>query len=156
MNNIYPANIIQYTIHPGNRDIIKKLRSKATDTCRNIISDEYIKMAFNKVKRGFFYTLENNDDIIGFCIWIEKNEILKNGICFKNLHILLICANYNDYKLGRKILFDVDRYGSENKFEYISLHAANNELVKYYEHDDFHIKDIDTLLMRKKIMTIKQ
>jgi len=153
-NNIYPNDINKFLIHPSNRKLIVSLRQTAYDTCRTKIGPQYIRMAFNKIRRGYYYT-NDKDEVIGFCIWEEKNNLKKDDTYIKQLHILLICADYNDYKLGRKILFDVDSYCIDNKIPIITLEAANDVLVKYYQNGGFVLIDNDLKEMKKVIKIIK-
>jgi len=154
MNNIYPSNINKLLIHPSNRKLIASLRQNAYDTCRTKIGPQYIHTAFNNFKRGYYYT-NDKAEILGFSIWKENNVLQKDDTLFKKLHIILICADYNDYKLGRKILFDIDSYSIDNKFLFITLQAANNILVKYYQHGGFILIDKDTREMKKEVKIIK-
>ena len=154
-DNIYPSDIIKYYILSSERSKIASLRKKADDTCRYKISPAYIHTAFNKFKKGYYYT-NSSDEIIGFCLWKEYNNIQKDGSIIKKLYIILVCADYNDYKLGRKILYDIESYCIDNKISLITLEAANEELIKYYEYGGFKlINNITKEMMKEvKIFTI--
>jgi hypothetical protein len=157
MDNIYPNNINKILIHPSNRKLIGILRHNAYKTCRTKIGSQYIHTAFNKLKRGHYYTNDINE-VIAFCIWEEKNILQKDDTHIRKLHILLVCADENDYKLGRKILYDVDYYCIDNKIPIIILEAANDTLVKYYENGGFKLLDNITKEMKKdvKLITIEK
>lgn len=138
MDNIYPIDIKKVLIKSSERIHIPYLKRKALDTCRNLISEKYISSAFNRFKRGFLFK-NNKENIIGFCLWKEITKIYKNNISEKILFIILICADNTDYRLGRKILFDIETYCIENKIGIISLEAANDSLIKYYEEGGFKL-----------------
>ena len=154
MNNIYPDDIIKHIIVSANRINIVALRKKADDTCRFKISPVYIHTAFNKFKKGYYYT-NNSNEIIGFCLWKEYDNIQKDGTTLKKLHIILVCADYNDYKLGRKILYDIESYCVDNKIQLITLEAANDELVKYYQNGGFILINKITKEMIKEVKIFK-
>ena len=109
--NIYPSDIKKHFIKSSERNLIELLRQKADDTCRNLINPDYIHKSFNRFKKGFYYTNHNNE-ILGFVLWKEKQyiqerkyNIQKENIIIKQLHIILICADYNNFRLGKKILY---------------------------------------------------
>lgn len=133
MDNIYPNNINRTLFLSRDKERYLGLKNQAIQTCRNLISEIYIHSAFNKFKKGYLYK-DDNEEIIGFCLWKENNIIFKSGNQTKNLHIILICTDDSiNYKLGGKILFDVESYCIDNKIPSITLEAANDNLVKYYE-----------------------
>ena len=150
MNNIYPNNINRTIFFSKDKSRYSSLENKAIDTCRNLISPKYIHTVFNRFNKGYMYK-DDNGEIIGFCLWKEYNKITKSGNESKQLHILLICADYNDYNLGRKILYDMDGYCIDNKISSIILEAANDTLVKYYEKSGFVLLNKLTREMYKKV-----
>ena len=146
MDNIYPNNIDRAIFF--SRDKAKYIR--AMDTCRNMINQQYIDTAFKNFQKGYLYKDEDGD-FLGFCIWKEYKDIQKDGTFLKKLHITLICADYNDYNLGRKILYDIESYCINNNFSLITLEAANNDLVKYYEKGGFTLTNKITKEMIKEV-----
>jgi hypothetical protein len=158
--NIYPNDINKLIIKSSERNLISILRQKADTTCRYQINPSYIHKAFNTFKKGFYYT-NNNDEILGFVLWKEstyvdeiKNINDKEKLNIKKLHIILICADNNDYRLGTKILSDIDSYCYKNSIKYITLESANDKLVKYYQDNDYKLIDDISLFMRKEIKII--
>jgi len=152
--NIFPSDIIKFDIIASERKNIAVLRKKADDTCRYKISPAYIHTAFNRFKKGYYYT-NNSNEIIGFCLWKEYSNIQKDGSILKKMYIILICADYNDYKLGRKILYDIESYCIDNKIPIITLEAANDELIKYYQHGGFVLINKITKEMMKEVKMLK-
>ena len=150
MDNIYPDNITTKLIQSFNRSIIPVLRKRANEICKLLIGEKYIHSAFNRFKKGYTYTV--NDTIIGFSLWKEKNILYKNDNYIKSLHIILICGNHKDFKLGKKILFDIESYCLDNNIGTISLEAANDDLVKYYIDNGYVLSNIPkTLIMHKEV-----
>ena len=153
MDNIYPDTIQTILVHPSQRKIVVELLKKADDVCRYSISSKYIRTALNSFKRGYYYT-DNENKIIGLCIWKEYKDIQKDGTILKKVHITLICADYNNYNLGRKIMYDVELYCIDNNFSLITLEAANNDLIVYYEKGGFTLIDKDYRIMKKPVKLI--
>ena len=59
MDNIYPDNITTTLIQSSNRSIIPVLRKRANEICKLLIGEKYIHSAFNSVKKGYTYTVNN-------------------------------------------------------------------------------------------------
>lgn len=148
--NIFPSDIIKLAIHPSDRKLVSLLRHKADETCRFKISSSYIYNAFNKFKKGYYYTNDSNN-IIGFSLWKDYKNIQKDGTILKKIHVILICADYNDYRLGRKILYDIESYSIDTNIPIISLEAANDELVKYYQDGGFSLINKRNNEMEKEV-----
>ena len=74
----------------------------------------------------------------------------------KRLHIVLICAGFppKKFKINNVILFDIDRYCIANNITLITLQAANNELVTYYEIYGYTITDSKFLYMKRDIVLV--
>lgn len=150
--NIYPNDIEKHYIKSSERSIISSLKIKAENTCRNLINPDYIHKAFNRFKSGYYYTSIQNE-VLGFVLWKEINIVQENKSILqketkhiKQLHIILVCADINDFRLGTKILFDVESYCITHKIPIITLEAANEKLIQYYEQNNF--KRVDTLTNR--------
>ena len=159
--NIYPNDIEKHYIKSSERSIISSLKIKAENTCRNLINPDYIHKAFNRFKSGYYYTNSENQ-VLGFILWKEtsiikenKSIIQKEDKHIKQLYIILICADINDFRLGTKILFDVESYCIINKIPIITLEAANEKLVEYYEKNSFKRVDTITNRMIKEIKIIE-
>ena len=166
MNNIEPINNIyqqpdtfeKQLFHSSDRNIVKLLKNHATYTCRDLISEEYIKSAFNSFNRGYVYKVD--DIIVGFVIWnikshhkysLKVNREGDNPIK-KYLYILLICTDINNYKFGTQLLYDVEQFAIKHKIETVMLEPANNDLVIFYEKNGYNKTSIlPTTIMAKKI-----
>jgi len=132
------------------RETVSSLQARANTICRNRLNEDYIRKAFNKCTAGYVYTSEDGLQT-GFVIWKEyKNQQMKGGATYSYLHILLICAEENEFHFGKRILEDVDKYASTNAFEYIQLEPANNELRAYYARHDY-ISDSAGPMMKKRV-----
>lgn len=133
--NIYPVNVEKYLFHRSD-SIVSSLKYQANNICRNMINEEYIKHSFKKFDYGFIYKNRDNQNL-AFCIWKERNKILKDGSRHKYIHILLICSNINDYKFAQVIFFDIDSYCLNKSIGTIELEAINLKVAKYYRDHGF-------------------
>lgn len=132
------------------REFMSSLQSRANTICRNRLNEDYIKKSFNKCTAGYVYTSDEGAQI-GFVIWKEyKNQQMKGGGTYSYLHILLICAEENDFNFGGRILEDVDKYATSNAFNYIQLEPANEKLRSYYTKNGY-ISDTIGPMMKKQV-----
>ena len=146
-NNIWPSHIERIVFHRSD-PIQSRLKRQANTICRNMLNEEYIRQAFNRFRYGYYYK-DSEDTILGFCIWKQKKRQLKGGQDYKYIHILLICAEQTDFKMGKMMLFDIDTFALKNKVNDIKLEAASEGLIPYY-------KDSGFLLERDTILPLKE
>jgi len=129
--NILPDNL-ERTIFMRMDPIVNSLKSQANTVCRNHISEEYIHKAFKDFKWGYYYKQDNN--VVGFCIWKElKENIINTSSYLKSMFVLLVCAESADYKLGKIMFFDMERFGLSHNYHIIKMQPLNTEIIPYYE-----------------------
>lgn len=134
VSNIYPPNITKILLHPKNRKTVVFVRNEAYGICRNKMSTEYIRYAFNKFDRGFIYYSENTNIPFAFCLWENRNmkNSITNNIVHSEIYISLICGRGADFKTVPYILDDLVQLCRQNNIQYISLVPANQQLRDYY------------------------
>ena len=166
MNNIEPINNIyqqpdtfkRHFFHRSNGNITRIIKNHAYNICRNVIPQAYINNSINKFKYGYIYKIKN--EIIGFIIWkIINNNIneYKNQISYidKELHIVLICTDSNNYRFGTQLLYDVEQFALLNGIKHITLNPANDDLITFYEKNGYRIvSEYPQKLMLKNIEII--
>ena len=130
ISNIYPNNLNKVQIQSRDRQQVISIRQQAQFICRNELSDEYIRYAFNKFKNGLAYY--NNDILIAFCIWKVREYIHIHLDKYKELYIYLICGRKLDNKLLPRILDDIVHICRKSQIKYIILEPANDTLKQYY------------------------
>jgi hypothetical protein len=135
--------------------IVETIISVAKTLCRNHISEEYIHKAFNNFKRGYYYKQDNN--VVGFCIWQERRDIIINSINdFKYMPILLESTLSNEHKLGKIMLFDIETFALVHNFNSIRLQPLNTEIVPYYETLGYKMPtDAEYFFMKKTIKVFR-
>lgn len=129
--NILPDNL-ERVLFRRMDPIVNSLKRQANTICRNHVSEEYIHKAFNNFKWGYYYKQDNK--VVGFCLWKENKEIMKiSKNDFKYMYVLLVCAQQTDYKLGKIMFFDMERFGLVQNVNTIKLQPLNTDIVPYYE-----------------------
>lgn len=118
------------------RVIDKELKEYAMNVCRKKISERYINNALKTYTNGYIYL--RGKDIIGFAIWNidvhERMNIKTLEIDTKrHIHVLLICSESKENKLGQIISRDIDRFCIKNNFYAIIIQPADEELASYYQ-----------------------
>lgn len=90
---------------------VPELKQHALTICRKKIDPRYINNALKKYTYGYLYVKENN--IIGFAIWNVNYEVLDittSEVVEKSyIHVLLICSEKKEYKLGQIIAADIEK-----------------------------------------------
>jgi hypothetical protein len=110
------------------RNVIALLRYNTQINYQNEILFEYIKLSFNKFKKGFIYY--NHREPFAFCIWrIYEYLRFNKPHIFKTLHILLLGC---PLEYIHRILDDIIYLCRKNNIEYITLEPANDILKSYY------------------------
>lgn len=147
-DNIFaPLTDVKKThIKPSHMSINTRLRNSALDVCKHQINPNYIKDIFkpftNGFNGGFMYTSEDSDDILGFVVWDIKSEYIKfmsniehpdDNIQYNTMYIKLICSKDGGKHIGKHMLHDCELYCIENNIQTITLIAATEALVSYYE-----------------------
>ena len=141
--NLVPEGLGRNLFHKTD-SVVTSLSSQAHTICRNFIDENYIRKAFNNMSFGYYYK-DTDNNIVGFCVWREDKSIIYNSKNdYKYITVSLICAKPNNYKLGKLMLFDIERYCLFRKFNTIQILPINQATVKYYESCDYtmeHYKD---------------
>ena len=133
MNNYYDNIIYMFDLkkrgfRKKQRNIIALLRYNTQFFYQNEISDEYIKLSFDKFKRGFIYYTNRNP--FAFCIWkIYEYLRFNKPYIFKRIHILLLGC---PLEYINRLLDDIIHLCRKNNIEYITLEPANDTLKSYY------------------------
>ena len=150
--NILPDNLDR-ALFSRMDPIVNSLKSQANTVCRNHISEEYIRKAFNNFKHGFCYKQDNS--VVGFCLWKESNDTFidsKND--FKYMSVLLVCAQQTDYKLGKIMFFDMETFALVNKFNTIRLKPLNTEIIPYYQSLGYKESPYDKYFFMEKTIRV--
>ena len=95
-----------------------------------------------KCKRGLFYVMYDNGNIIG-CYCIERNPEIKwiEDKDFSYLSLLCLEPSYQGKGLGKVLLQSAIEIS--NKTLYLDCYSENNKLKAFYENNGFkYIKDI--------------
>ena len=138
VNNIYKIpEINSILLSKSSKIYLDKLREHAFTICRKTINESYIEYAIDTFTNGLLYVKDGK--YLGFCIWkldksntnIPNKTTASNTRPVKSIHILLICADKNDYHLGNIILQDVDEYCKLNFINYITLTAIPDRIPFY-------------------------
>jgi len=120
--------------------VVKSLRSQANTICRNMLNEKYIRKSFNKFNYGYYYKDANNN-IIAFIIWREHEEGVPNSQTeYKTMSVELLCTQITNYKLGKIILSDIDKYALRHKINKIHLRTANESLIILYESNGYRLQ----------------
>lgn len=150
--NIMPDDIKRYEVLSKIDPICKKLKVQADLICRKQISEHYINSVFNNFTSGYYYKDLSTDTIIGFGLWKERSEPMKNSINnLKYIDIRLICSRPTHYKLGKSILFDIEKYGLIRNYHIIKLQPINSEIITYYESNGYKLINSEFNFMEKQI-----
>ena len=154
MNSLEEINNINLDIHriyitSRERDIVRRIRAMANDTCRGSISPDYIHASFNKFKQGIVYYINNK--IHGFCIWKVREHTRPDLSTCKELHIYLVCAKKTTKPFLQVIINDVEDYCMHNNIDFISLYPINKSIEDYYASYGFKKNSNDIQLMTKNI-----
>lgn len=178
VDNIYAplSGIKKLFVKPSQMSLVSRLRESAATVCKNQINPNYIKEIFkpfsNGFTGGFVFQSEEDDEIQGFVVWEIKGSYTKfnsdiehpdDNIKYNTMYIKLICAKENDKNLGKHMLYECEKYSTENGIHYITLEAATEKLVPYYEKMGFTLfkdsyihpknnKQIDIFRMRKHVL----
>jgi hypothetical protein len=147
-DNIYAplSGIRKIPVKPSQTSLVSKLRESALTVCKNQISPNYIKEIFKPFSNGFtgglVFQSEDDSEIQGFVVWELKGSYTKfnsliehpdDDIRYNTMYIKLICAKENDKNLGKHLLYESEKYCTENGIHFITLEAATEKLVPYYE-----------------------
>lgn len=154
--NIYTIpDIDRIFIESRSKLYLQKLREKAEEICRYSISQSYISYSIDSFKNGILYAAKGN--YLGFCLWTIHQSPAKMAGNFpdvKHLHILLICAEKNDYHLGTIILQDVEEYAHLHGITQISLESLSDR-VGFYERYGFYRESPMSQKMYKAVSTYR-
>ena len=131
--NLLPIDVFKQLFTRKERDIVCAIKRHADTVCRNFISEDYIRSAMNRFDRGYVYK-SHDGHIVGFTVWKELSDPKKGAdtVCKRYIYLLLICADQNEYKLGSRFLYDVEKYASTIGASYIELQPLNDRLRTYY------------------------
>jgi hypothetical protein len=150
-NNIFPKDLEKTLFSITDRQLVRTLQAHAIETCRNLISPEYIRKVFNRFKWGFLYKDEEGS-ILGFCLWKPIKETLKSGGMYEYTHLLLICAEENEFKLGKKMLYDLETHCIEKGSGSIRLEPVNERIEAYYTSLGYKgIQELPPYTMEKRL-----
>jgi len=149
--NLIPEGLERNLFHRTD-SVVTSLSSQANTICRNFIDENYIRKAFNNMSFGYYYK-DTANNVVGFCVWRENKNIVYNSKKdYKYITLSLICGKPNDYKLGKIMLFDIERYCLFHGFNTIQLLPINPSLVKYYESCDYTIEHYKDQSVMEKII----
>jgi hypothetical protein len=165
INNIYkqPDVFEKQLFHRSDRETIKLLKTYAIYTCRDLISEKYIKISFSTFNRGYIYKI--NNEIVGFVIWsiksypkysLKLNRYNLPNPMIKYLHVLLICDNFNNYNLYKQLLYDVEQFALLRRINKVTIIPINEDLSTFYEKNGFKIvSEYPQTLMLKNLEKIE-
>lgn len=149
--NISPDGLERNLFHRTD-SVVASLKSQANTVCRNFIDENYIQKVFNNMSFGYYYK-DTDNNTVGFCVWRENKNIVYNSKKdYKYITVSLICAKPNNYKLGKIMLFDIERYCLFRKFNAIQLLPINSSLVKFYESNDYTKKNYNDQFIMEKVI----
>jgi hypothetical protein len=132
LTNIAPVELTAKLISSSDRKTASQMKRMAHSICRNLIAPAYINRAFNRFKRGFIYT-DENDTIVGFGIWKIHHGMSKStGETYKTMTILLICGLKQSLLFCNRLFPDIDAYCAEHGISNVYLEPANETLKYYY------------------------
>lgn len=134
ITNITHSNMYRSDIRTIDKHMKLLLKNQADFICKDHINESYIRKVLNQFNMGYIYR-DNNDSILGFCIWkthIMPPKAKDDTIGSNYLHILLLCAKYPEKRLGSYMLNDVESYCIEQGIEQIRLEPLNEQLQTYY------------------------
>lgn len=168
VSDIYP-DYIQKVLFDHSYEHLDKLKQHANSVCKGAINPKYIERAFQLFMGGYAYY--DNDILIGFILWdIDIAMANPNDVKYKSsnvnecltntnekLHILLVCSNQSDVKLGSLMLYDTEKYAISQGIYFVYLEASHSGLIKYYEiHGYTLLTDVHTnIRMCKYIKPVK-
>lgn len=151
-SNLFPVNLNKKLFTRADKYISSRLAARAATVCRNTISNEYISYSLREFTNGIIYKSEE-DLTIGFVIWKEyTDQMTKHAELYSYIHILLICAEENNFSFGTRILEDIDNYSIQHGFKYIQLEPATEQLRIYYSKRGY-MSELYSPLMRKELPT---
>jgi hypothetical protein len=140
----------------ADRTVTNRVKRHALETCRFKIPEAYIQRAFNKFKRGLYYMY--GDTIYGFILWREYTEHpiinIHDALDFPPTHymyVLLVCTQKNTFRLGERILKDIDMYCVNRNLSYILLQASDLNTMIFYEKSGYVISNPHKLYMKKNV-----
>lgn len=130
-----PDNIKKIFITPKNIPFVRELKRNALQTCREEISESYIKRTCKTFTHGFVYVRETK--ILGFILWkvdmLEPDAHIDTELMpSKQAFIQLICSEKTGTDFGYSMLSDVESYCVNNTIPVILLEPGNKKLEAYY------------------------
>jgi len=128
------------------------LKRQAEFMCREVINEDYVTHAMNRMNGGFLYQ-SAEDSNVGFCIWKTVTEVskAKGGTDTRHMELLLICAKDPKLHLGPLMLNDIELYCSSHGISSITLQPLNEKLREWYR--KFGYSDAGLTRMGKAVIS---
>jgi hypothetical protein len=153
-----PDKTFRHFFKSSDRHIVKRVLESSLKTCRQSISEKYIKTSLNNFHKGIVYFGEG--EVKGFVVWKEKTSYIPNILVnessntIRYMEVSLICSVPNNIGIGTRLLNDIDNYAIENKFEEITLTPANTSLIDFYRKKGYIINSthLNKIKMNKKVL----
>lgn len=134
VSNVYRPNISRTYFQRHDKQRKKLLEAQAEFLCRDKIEDKYIHNVFKNLDGGYIYKDQDDNEILGFCIWklMTHYDPVHTIEPTKYLYLTLLCSKEPHYELGATMMNDIDYYAATHGISYIYLYPSTPELEPYY------------------------